>query len=169
MHRLTALAILEMGVLVWCIGCETRTAADKTAPDAAGEHAGHDHELEGPHGGHLIKLAGDQYQAEWTHDDKIGKVTVYLLDKAGKEDAAINSDRVVITTRIEGGEENEYLLPAERGEDDSGKASTFSLTEPELVTALKVGKGVVAKLRVDVDGQLLEAEIEHHEHGGHHH
>ena len=87
----------------------------------------------------------------------------------GQEEAAIDSQRITITTQIEGREEIEYVLPAVQTDAGSGKAATFSLTEPVLLTALKVGEGVTARLRVVVDGQLLEAEIEHHEHEGHHH
>lgn len=132
----------------------------------------HDHGSHAPHGGHLITLDSPDYSAEWTHDDAKGKLTIFILDKAGKKDVAIATDVVKITGKKKmGGSEEpvgfEYsLLAVNASSDDPPKASRFenSKSNPNLLTDAKLGEAVSATLEFEVDGKKYQGKIEHDHH-----
>jgi hypothetical protein len=159
------------------LGCANNT--DTTAPVAGGGEEGHDHAHgdhhdhgeTGPHGGHLLELGGGKYHAEWVHDDLADQenaknVTVYILGEDAKTEVPIEAESIAIN--VTGGKEpKQFDLAAVNPMD--GKASQFSLDDPELVVALgMVGEGVEVRLSATIEGAPYNAEIEHHDHGHDH-
>jgi hypothetical protein len=169
MHRFAncwgALAI-GFGIAVLALaGCPNRNAVPVT--NGHGGHAHPEHE-EGPHGGHLVKLDAN-YQAEWLHDDESGLVTVYILDGEAKEEVPIAADEVVIEVAVEG-KTNRYPLPAAGRTLDQPLTARFETTDKALIVALQVGEGLKAVLIAEIDGKVVQGEIEHHPHDhGHGH
>jgi hypothetical protein len=139
-------------------------------PDSAGDSAHHDHDEElGPHQGHLVHLEPSEFVAEWTHDDEAHKITVYILDPAGRQSVAIAAGHVTIESVV-GDKPEEYQLTAvEPNDEDPAKASQFEAVDETLLTTLAVGTGVHARLRFTIGEKTYEGEIEHHEHHGHGH
>jgi hypothetical protein len=158
-------------VLLVALGCGSQPAPDP-APGAnshtdAHDHSqcAHNHEELGPNGGHVLMLGEEQYHAEWVHDDEAGKVTVILLDAEAKEEVNTTAEAVTIDVKVLDAEPRQYSLAAtNRNEEDPPRASRFELTEPALITAMKIGEGVEAVLNVEIDGQPFSASIEHEAH-----
>src|SRR5262245_49616328 len=75
-------------------GCGKGPAGEK----AGGEHAEeeHAHDLEGPHGGHIIELGAESHHAELMHDEATHKVGIYLLGGDAKTAAPIDATKVTI-------------------------------------------------------------------------
>src|SRR5947207_1783574 len=76
-------------------GCPRANHSEKPVHD---DH-GHDHVHQGPHKGHLMEIGGEQYHAEWTHDES-GKVTFYILDSEAKKEVPIAADEIAIDVKI---------------------------------------------------------------------
>lgn len=156
------------------IGCGKDTAEPKPADNNAassGGHDGHDHHHDhdhsaaGPHGGHVMEIGDEQYHAEWTHDDKSGKITIYLLDGDIKEDAWTTAESITITTKIRDDEQEHALLAVNQDEQEPPQASQFEITSPNLLTALnQVGPAVTAELKVTIGGESFRVEFEKHAH-----
>jgi hypothetical protein len=134
------------------------------------EHGHHHHGSSTPHGGHLIKLEPADYVAEWTHDDKAGKITIYILDSEGKKDAPIAVDRVKIRGEIKGTTPIPFeypLIAVDPSEEDPPKAFKFenSRPDPKLITNVKMGDAVGATLEFEVGGKSYRGVITHdHDH-----
>src|SRR6187401_3013788 len=60
---------------------------------------GHEHVHSGPHKGHLMEIGGEEYHAEWTHDES-GKVTFYILDSEAKKEVPIAADEITIDVKV---------------------------------------------------------------------
>jgi hypothetical protein len=162
-------------LLIGWTGCNTSPTPDGAAVAESDDHHddhdhAHEHEAVGPNGGHVIELNGGNLHAEWLHDDATGEVTFFILDEAMKPAANLDISQVQVTTKIAGGDVSEYDFTRVPPGDDSSDAVQYSLTDQQLLTALKVGKGVECTLSVTVAGQPTTAVIEHHDHDhGHHH
>jgi hypothetical protein len=127
-------------------------------PAADGGHA-HEHPSEGPHGGHLIELGSEQYHAELLHDDATGKVTVYILDGAAKEEVAIDQTAITINMVVDG-KPSQFSLGAV---GDSAQISQFEITENDLLEALE-DEQATGRLNVTIAGKPYIGKIEHHDH-----
>jgi len=115
------------------------------------DHEGHDHPAHGPNGGHMVNLSGGAH-AEWAHDDEKDLLTVY----AEKPEAVT---KVTMKTTIEG---NETIYEFEKQQLD-GK-TVYQLVSPELLTAVKMGKGVDTKLLISTEAGESTGQVEHHAH-----
>ena len=93
------------------------TGDPPTAAHSGAESHGDAHPTEGPHQGQLIELGREEYHAELTHDDEVKKVTVYLLDKAGKT-AVTSVDAELALNRVVEGKPLQAKLVAEPQEGD---------------------------------------------------
>lgn len=143
----------------------------KNQEDEHGHHHHHDHGSDSLHGGHLIELEPGDYMAEWTHDDKAGKLTIFVLDSKGKADAPIAADIVKITGELKNKEGQlipfEYpLLAVDPSEEDPPKAFKFenSKPSPDLIIRAKQGEAVKAALEFEVDGKQYRGAIKHDHH-----
>jgi hypothetical protein len=155
---------VAMGLSV-IAGCN-RAAHDKDRAAASGgghDHEGHDHAHHGPHHGHLIELGEEEYHAEWTHDES-GKVAVYILDSEAKKEVPIEAAEIAIDVKIGDNPPVAYKLPAVN--PMGGKSATFEIVDKQLLGALEVLKspGVVATLKLTINGKPYEQRIEAHEH-----
>jgi len=126
------------------------------------DHGGHERHEDGLHGGHLVQLDGGQLNAEWTHDDESGKVTVYILDAEGDDELPIEAKTITISVGVNG-DVASYDLTAVGAED--GKAFQFEVIEQALLGPLAMaGQGVEVAIQVAIGDQVHRARIEHHHH-----
>ncbi|MBI1246736.1 hypothetical protein GC197_02685 [bacterium] len=168
MRKLSPFLSVMLGVLV-AIGL---SGCNSAAPAGGDEHAhseddGHDHgdehahPTEGPHHGALIELGNEEYHGELVHNEETGKVTVYLLDSAGKTPVAIASPDITINLK-HGGEASQFKLAAVGASD--GKASEFSSDEPAMAEALDA-EGAEGQLVVTINDKQFRGSIAHdHDH-----
>ncbi len=156
--------------LVAVLGCGPQDAAHDPDTDTGGAHAGHDHDAHaghdhaalGPNEGHVVVLGDEEYHLEWLHDDDAGKVTAILLDDEIKEEVTTTAEVVTVEVTIGDAEPLKYdLLAVNRSDEEPPRASRFELTEPALITALKIGEGVKVVLHVQVDDQTYSVPVEH--------
>jgi hypothetical protein len=171
--------IVGCGVVAWLSGCQKAADAPaKPAPAAAApadapptakdahkherEAAGeHEHEeAAGPHGGHLLALGANQYQAELLHDEKTETTTVYLLDAAGKK--PVSADEATIVVQI--ARENQFVSYTLKAADGDVERSKFSLQDESLCDALSHGTEAKGRLTAKIKGQSHVGRIEHTAH-----
>jgi hypothetical protein len=128
-------------------------------------HHDHDHK-DGPHGGHILELTGGDkdYHAEWLHDDEKGTVTVFLLDEDQKTSLENSPPEVSIEIRT-GNSPKTYALPSTETVNDVPVLAAYSITDPELVTALEiVVEGNEPLLHVNIGEKPMTAKFEKHDH-----
>jgi len=170
-----ALPLAACAVLAFagCNGSSSSTAEPKAGDEHAHDHGegghdhAHDHAHEGPHGGHVIEIGDEEYHAEWTHDES-GKVTVYILDAAMKNDVPADGESININVKL-GDNAKQYTL-------DKEEPNKFSTEDKTLVGNLEaLSDAVTATLSVDIKGKHYEAPItagghsHDHDHGDHKH
>lgn len=135
--------------------------------DEPGHH--HHHGSDTPHGGHLIKLEPADYLAEWTHDDKAGKLTVYI-HRERQDDVPIAADLVKIKGEIKGDTPIPFeypLIAVDPTDEATPKAFKFenSRPDPKLLANVNMGEAVGATLEFEVDGKSYKGAITHdHDH-----
>src|SRR5262245_7938870 len=78
-------------------GCNS--AATKGSKSGEAHEHDHDHAHHGPHHGHLMEIGGEEYHAEWIHEES-GKVTFYILDADAKKEVPIVDEKIVIDVKI---------------------------------------------------------------------
>jgi len=140
-------------------GCPRANHSEKPVHD---DH-GHDHVHSGPHKGHLMEIGGEQYHAEWTHDES-GLVTFYILDSEAKNQVPIAADEITIDVKIGDNPPKEYKLAATAPLD--GKAFAFEIIDKQfeaLFDQLK-SSGVKLTLHVNINGKQFDEPIKEHEH-----
>lgn len=99
----------------------------------------------------MVNLSGGAH-AEWAHDDEQELITVY----AEKPEQVT---KVEMKTTIAG---NETVYEFEKKELE-GK-TVYQLVSPELLTAVKMGKGVDTKLVISTEAGEASGQVEHHAH-----
>lgn len=162
---LLAAIVMPVGLMVGC------GSGDKVAPNGGhGHDHGHDHDHDhdhshthGPHGGHIIGLGADhEYHLEWDHDDDAKAVIMFVLDKDHENTVPIAAEFITVTFTVEG-ESRDYQVPAvkEEGVETTAK---FESSDPDLF-ALISDDGAEGMVKVEIEGQTYEGELEH----GHHH
>lgn len=186
-YSLSTIAAYGLALLITS-GCSDSPADTKTpaAPGnaAAGhddhdehddhdDHEGHDHDdhghaSEGPHHGSLIELGGEEYHAEFVHDEDAGTVTIYILDGAAKEAVAIDSPDIAINLKHDGkGEQFKLAASPDKG-DPQGKSSRFVSTDKELGEDLE-HEDADASLVLKINGKSYRGAIAHdHDHDDDH-
>ena len=170
-RTLTSSALL-IACLIVAYGCGQQPVAEKGGETAheTDEHE-HDHEMEGPHGGHIIELGTEDHHAELTHDDASQKVAVYILGSDAKTANPIKAESVTINVS-EDGQPTQYVLPAvpQAGETD-GNTSYFELvSEPlnKIVSGKSEAKSTQARLSLTINDKpfvgLIETSPHDHDH-----
>jgi len=171
--------VVCLSTLVWFTASCTNSKDTPPSPTENTDEHGHDgHNHHGhaktPHGGHLIELVNkktgkeEEFHAEWLHEDKTGKVTVYILDKMIKADYLLPNEEITITIKLSDQDPKNYQLEAvDATSGDKPMTAKFEIEDPELLTYLKLGEGVEATLKVDINGTPYEGKIE--EEGKHRH
>ena len=132
------------------------------------DHEGHDHPSEGPHHGSLIELGGEEYHAEFVHDEDAGTVTIYILDGAAKEAVAIDAPDIAINLKHDGkGEQFKLAASPDKG-DPQGKSSRFVSNDKELGEDLE-HEDADASLVLKINGKSYRGAIAHdHDHDDDH-
>jgi hypothetical protein len=160
--------------IVGLYGCSRGPA---TAPAGDTTAAEHEHDHEGPHGGHIIELGTENHHAELTHDEESHRVGVYILDGAAKQAAPIAAESVTINV-AQDGEPTQYILPAVAQDGDGeGGASYFELvSEPlcKIVCGESEAKTTTARISININGKpfigIIETDPHEHDHShGHAH
>lgn len=170
-------AFLLVSCLFGFAGCGG--TAQKSGGEKAHEHGHdeHDHDEEGPHGGHIIELGAEEHHVELTHDDAAHKVGIYILGADVKTPTPIKLDKVTINTLVDG-ESISYDLPAvpQEGETDGNTSYFEIISEPlcTLVAGESEAKTKQARLSLEIDGKpyvgLIETSAHDHDHDhGHDH
>ena len=117
-------------------------------------HDDHDHPAHGVRGGHMIELTGDK-DVEVQFADAEDSFTVFVADVAKADDIT----KVAMSTDIEG-KTSEYVF--EKAESPEG--TVYSITSPELATAVKMGDAVKTTLAIiTADGEMT-GTYTHHAH-----
>ncbi len=128
------------------------------------DHGGHSHDHVGPHEGHVVELGGDEFHAEFVHDEEAGTVTVYVLDGAAKETVAIEATEISINLKHDGQGEQFKLAASPDAGDADGKSSRFISNDAELGDDLH-HEGAEAQLVLQIAGKAYRGKIEHdHDH-----
>ena len=117
----------------------------------------------------MIELGNEEYHGELVHDEKEGKVTIYLLDSAAKEATPIDDSEIMVNVS-RSGEGRQYALSAEPLEGEpAGQSSRFASVDEELAADLD-HEEAQAHLVVKIAGKQFRGEISHHhDHAGHNH
>ena len=182
---LFAIAVIVLNISL--IGCDSGSVetpvhqVDGTPPPLVsgldvGDHEGHDHSdgtcdahpTEGPHGGHLIELGNEEYHAELLHDESTHRVTIHLLDGAGKEPVAAPLQEITMQL-LRDGQFVQYTLTAVPSQGGDG-ASQFEVVDESLCDALCHEDELKGRLQVTLNGQPYTGTIDHtghEEHEGH--
>ncbi len=190
LFTLSTIATYGVAILLMS-GCadsssETTTSTDPgLPPDTADaghdDHDGHDHDdheghdhghpSEGPHHGSLIELGGEEYHAEFVHDEDAGTVTIYILDGAAKEAVAIDATEIAINLKHDGKGEQFKLAASPDEGDPQGKSSRFVSADKELGEDLH-HEDADASLVLKINGKSYRGAISHdqdhdddHDHG----
>src|SRR6476646_8522499 len=108
-------------------GCNSTANHSEKTPKADEAHA-HEHHHHGPHNGHMMELGGEEYHAEWTHDET-GKVTFYILDSEAKKEVPIAAEEITIDVKVGDNPAKEYKLAAVSPQD--GKAAAFEIVDKQ--------------------------------------
>jgi len=157
--------IVAFGVaaVLWLGGCNGPVNQSAKGPKGDAHDHEHDHAHHGPHHGHLMEIGEEAFHAEWTHDES-GKVTFYILDSEAKKDVPIASEEIEIDVKIGDNPPVTYKLAAVNPMD--GKSAAFEVVKKDLVGVLETLKspGIVATLKVTIDGKAYEQKIEEHTH-----
>ena len=154
-------ALLSVGSLIALSGCSNKPAA---APAAAnGEHHHHVH---GPHEGELIEIGNEEYHAELLMGDN-NMVTIYVLDKEGKQPVPIAAEPIVIAMVVNA-KPVDFTLDAKPQEGDpAGKSSRFESTKPELGVAL-ANEEAKRELKLKIGENEYKTPFPHFDEEGHH-
>jgi hypothetical protein len=154
-------------------GCNYKPDAKSKDSSSKASNHGHDHDdhEEGPHGGHLVELAGpdgESAHAEWLHDDETNLVTVFLLGEDAK--SPLKDAPPEITIEIRGGKTpTSYTLPAIETYNDAPVEAAYAHADPLLLTGLRV---IVESKEPQLKFMQGEAPwigtFEHHDHDHHH-
>jgi len=117
----------------------------------------HKHEAKGPHGGEILEVGDkDDHHLEMIHDDKAGKLTLYLLAKDMKTAVAIK-DAPKLNLK---GKDGNKQLDTKAVEAKEGAASQFEVTD-EALKAEPEGRIAITL----ADGKKHNVNLKHeHEH-----
>lgn len=161
------LALAGLALLTFA-GCPNTASQGGKAAKGGDAHGhdhdhGHEHVHSGPHKGHLMEIGGEEYHAEWTHDET-GKVTFYILDSDAKKEVPIAAEEITIDVKVGDNPAKEYKLAAVSAQD--GKAAAFEIVDKQfegLFDQLK-SSGLVLTLHVNINGKQFDERIQEHEH-----
>ena len=150
-------------------GCDTGPASGPATTEPAGDE--HAHDMEGPHGGHIIELGTESHHAELTHDEATNKVGIYLVGGDAKTAAPIEAESVTINVS-EDSVPSQYALPAVPQTGEAGGQSSYFEIESEplckVVSGESEAKSKQARLSLMIGGKpyvgLIETSAHDHDH-----
>ena len=145
------------------VGCPSPANHSEKAVSTADHGHEHDHVHSGPHKGHLMEIGGEQYHAEWTHDES-GKVTFYILDSDAKKEVPIAAEEITIDVKIGDNPPKTYKIEAVN--PSGGKSAAFSITDKQfeaLFDQLK-SSGLTLTLHANINGKQFDQPVKEHEH-----
>ena len=135
-----------------------------------GDAASHAHPAEGPHGGQLIELGSGEFHAELLLDENAHRVTIHLLDGAGKEPVAAPLQELTLLL-LRDGQFEQYALQAVPSQGGvAGAASQFEIVDDGLSDALCHQDPLRGRIQVTLNDQPYTGTIErggHDAHEGH--
>lgn len=138
------------------------------------DHAHHHHHDHGPHDGELVELSGGDkdYHLEWTLNEDIDLVTLYILDEDKKEPIAIEAATLKVTSTAEGADSVVYEFAAVEAAGDPPTASQFELADKALVSEIKqteTGDAVKVSVEVPVETETYTGNLKFVDHSEHNH
>jgi len=144
-------------------GCNSAPSGVTPPKTVDAQDHDHEHVHHGPHNGHLMEIGGEEYHAEWTHDES-GKVTFYILDSGAKKEVPLESDKITIDVKIGDNPPKSYELAAVN--PLAGKASAFEITDKHFASLFDQLKssGIVLTLHANIGGKQFDQVIKEHEH-----
>ena len=135
-------ALLAFTYLAAVIGCGTPEPKPPVAKPSEHED---EHHHPGPHEGLVANVGDHSHHLEWTHDDKTGKVQLFVLDAERTKEVPIEMESLVV---VSGGKE--YTLDAVNPTD--GKTAVFESNDAELL-------GVIETLSKTKTAEVKEIKI----------
>jgi hypothetical protein len=126
------------------------------------------HPDKGPRGGALVELGQEEYHAEVLLEEKLGRLTLYILDGAAKANVPIEAREVLVNLK-HAGKPQQFKLPAVALKDDPpGQSSRFELVSQPLAHALH-HKGHQARVALKIQGKSYSGRLSlnhdrHHDH-----
>jgi hypothetical protein len=125
---------------------------------AAEDHKHEDHKA--PHGGTLLEVGEDAAHVEVVHDEKAGKVTLYILDKEAKNGVAIK-DAPKLNLKTDAGNKQVDTTAVEAKD---GAASKFEATNEVLKQ-----HGLKGRIALSLDGKKYNVNLsDDHDHNHDH-
>ena len=155
------LSIVSLCLLAGCESSAPRPSGAKQ--DHAAGHHDHAHSSAGPHHGALIELGKDDFHAEWVHDDKQHRVTIYLLDSMAKDAVPIEATSLALNLLVDGKPQPHVLAAQPLATDPAGKSSCFEKIDPTLSAAIDT-PGTTGRLNVVIQGKSYVGRLETHDH-----
>jgi len=149
------------------VGCGGKQPAGPAGNAKTGDkHEEHAHPTEGPHKGQLIELGNEEYHLELIHDDAAHKITLYVLDSAGKQSVPTAAESATINLTVDG-KPTQFTIPAARqATDPAGKSSCFALVDEKLGEAMDSPKAK-GRVNIVIGGKPFAGTIGGHDHAGH--
>ena len=151
---ITALPLLA-SLALFGAGCTASTPAPppSTTTDGHGHEHAHDH-VHGPHNGEILEVGEEEYHIEWTHTEE-GKITLYILDAAIKNEVPIPAEKLEIDTTV-GDKTSKFELAAVDRTPDMPLSAKFEIVDKQLLGVLEsLSEKVTATLNVAINGKAF--------------
>jgi hypothetical protein len=125
--------------------------------NAAAKEDDHKHEEhKAPHGGTLLEIGDHAAHLELVHDDKAGKLTLYILDKEAKNAVAIKEAPKINLKTDKGNKQ----IESKAVNADDGAASKYEATDD----ALKI-EPLMGRIALTIDGKKYNVDLkDEHDH-----
>jgi hypothetical protein len=165
-----ARGVLLCGLLLGLSACNSKAKDEFKPQDGQGTkvepaHTHHHHDEPGPHKGMLADLTGGK-MVELVYSAEPRSITIYVLnhnDPTKAEPIEAKS----MTLELEGASSPLTLSAEPQEADGEGKASKFVVEGAAIPDTIKDQENIHGHLQVEIGGETLEAEFEHHEEDEH--
>ena len=133
------------------MGCDSSTnnGSSNTEEQGHGHSHGHEH---GPHGGELLEVGKHVAHIEFIHDEKAGKITLYILGKDAKTAENI-ADLPLLNLKYKGTQKQLKTVAMNSTENES---SHFEVTDEVLK------EEVDGRIAITIKGVKYNINIQHH-------
>ncbi|BBM87079.1 hypothetical protein [Candidatus Uabimicrobium amorphum] len=138
------------------MGCDSSTNNGNSNTEEQGHGHSHGHE-HGPNGGELLEVGEHLAHIEFIHDEKVGKITLYILGKDAKTAEAIEGTPM-LNLRYK---ETKKQLKTVAMNTAENKSSHFEVTDEILK------EEVAGRIAITIKGVKYNIKIEH-DHGHDH-
>lgn len=144
-HLLVAFFIV---IALLVVGCDSKTTPNTSNTGKKEEHA-HEH---GPHGGEVLEVGEEIAHIELVHDEKAGKMTLYILGKDGKTAEAIEEAPMLNVKH----KDTQKQIKTTAVNATQNKSSQFEATDEILK------EEVEGRIAVTIKGTKYNVDLEHH-------